>query len=242
MNVYGLRYLDKNEYNAITIDKDIITISGEVTLDPTKPKVPFSDNLKGLDGDSRVDQVVDYFLKNNRITFMNNSGFCTIFGNESRLLRFKNEPSSDNRFRLFERYLSNRKETLKKIKVREYIIENTVKMSAYSVIHKDVMRLVLSMKDGKYLKFERDFIKDLLDEVFKSEVEIKTLYHKDENGNDTKEVDGTFIVGEHPRGCRIRITSNDEIIKAVERHNEKIKKEREENEFAKTMQLKLEGF
>ena len=63
------------------------------------------------------------------------------------------------------------------------------------------------------------------------------------DGEEREVLDGTYIIGEHPRGCRIRIyDNNNEIKMAVINHNTRIRKEKEESENAKKLQMKLEGF
>ena len=243
MNIYGLKYLDKNDYNSISIDEGIISVSSNAKMSTIPVGRPFRESLKGLDDESKVNEVIDYFLRNNRLTFINDCSFCIVVGNENRLLKFKVNPTKENKSKIFNKYLADRSETLLSIPVDTYIIDDTSKMSSYSIINGDTMRFVLASKEHKYLDFERRFLKELLGHVFDDEAHIKTIYHKDEDGNDTKEVDGVFIIGEHPRGSRIRVNHlNNEIKMAVISHNTRIRKEKEENETAKKMQLKMEGF
>ena len=240
MKIQGLKQLDQNSYDSISISEDRAVISGkEIKTVPLMAR--FSDQLRGKTDKEIQNLIVDQFLDYSRISYVSDDysrlrGNVVYAGTEpGRLLILNDVADEEMKAKILEKYIKSRRAFLYNNCNNTYsLMINYGKTSSYCITREGTIKFNLS-KTGKDLtEFEIPFIEEFLDYVFGSET-ITMETHENKGIED-----GVYLVGNNKRV--IAAVINKDIRKKIEEHNERCEKERLERETAMKLQMKMEGF
>lgn len=241
MKIDGIKQLDQNYYETITVRDGIIRVSGKI-LDTVNMNKSFTDSLRGKSDEEIRLAIIDYFIRYNKVNFLSDEfsrltgpNFCA--GSESGKLLIINDKASEiEKTKVLNKFISDRYRFLFNYPSLMYgLTINYGKTSSYSVSRNGNPRFNLSRVGGKLPNYEIEFISEFIDQVFDNEL-IEVIKPKNEdkyNSNyELKSKSKRVILG----------ILDKEILKKVDEHNKKCLKSIKESEVAKKMQLKMEGF
>lgn len=249
MKIIGLENLDKNFYENIIIDIDRIKVISKDNKDKTM-NTSFSNSINGLSYEEIIIEVVEFFLRYNDITAINEDyydkerRYILIKGTAGRRLMFSTQMDKELLVRIIEKYISNRRNFMlesinKKSELRGLVPECT----SYHVNFDGVDVYNISTKLSHTFDFEREFFEELLEEKFNG-CEVKL-------GSVKRTIKGTtYYLGDH-----ITSEESDYVIKvscykdfkteleaAIKSHNSRARADKVEKDYIRKMQLKMEGF
>ena len=241
MKIEGIKQLDQNFYETITVRDGVIKVSGKV-LDTIHMNKSFTDSLRGKSDEEIRRIIIEYFMNYNRLNFVSDdfsrvTGPVYYVGSESgKLLLINDQTSEVEKAKILSKYVRDRYYFLYNHPCDTYGLNvNYGDTSSYSITRSGSVKFNLSRKNGKLPEYESTFVETFLDEVFKDEVITVVKPNKGEEYNSNYELVGN--------GKRVILgMMNKDILKKVEEHNKKCEKARKEREAAKKMQLKMEGF
>lgn len=241
MKIEGIRQLDQNFYETITVRYGVIKVSGKV-LDTVTLGKSFSESLRGKSDEEIRKAVIEYFMDYNRLNFISDdfsrvTGPIYYVGSESgKLLLINDQTSEGEKKRIIDKYVRDRYYFLYNHPSDMYGLNvNYGDTSSYSITRSGSVKFNLSRNNGILPEYESTFVERFLDEIFRDEV-ITVVKPK----NDEKYKSNYELVA---NGKRVILgMMNKDILKKVEEHNRKCDFVRKENEDALKMQLKMEGF
>ena len=70
MNIHGKKYLDANLYDEILVLNNKVNVTGNIKFTLKKGSESFSDDLEKMDDLDATEELIDYFLRNNNIDFV----------------------------------------------------------------------------------------------------------------------------------------------------------------------------
>lgn len=240
MKIQGLKQLDQNSYDSISISEDRAIISGkEIKTVPLM--VRFSDELRGKTDKEIQNLIVEQFLDYSKVSYISDDysrlrGNVVYAGTEpGRLLILNDVADEEMKTKILEKYIKSRRDFLYNNCNDTYsLMINYGKTSSYSITREGTIKFNLSRTGKDLTEFEIPFLDEFLDYVFGSEtITIETHENK---GID----DGVYLVGNNKKV--IAAVINKEIMKKIEEHNERCEKEKLEREAAMKLQMKMEGF
>lgn len=241
MKIEGIRQLDQNFYETITVRDGVIKVSSKV-LDTVTLGKSFSESLRGKSDEEIRKAVIEYFMDYNRLNFISDdfsrvTGPIYYVGSESgKLLLINDQTSEEEKKRIIDKYVRDRYYFLYNHPSDMYGLNvNYGDTSSYSITRSGSVKFNLSRNNGILPEYESTFVERFLDEIFRDEV-ITVVKPK----NDEKYKSNYELVA---NGKRVILgIMNKDILKKVEEHNRKCDLVRKENEDALKMQLKMEGF
>lgn len=189
MKIEGLRILDSNYYHQLTIHDSKAVVqrynkNGGIARGCSSDKYakasnPISLELKGLDYDTTVDRLVDYYLDYNKIigiqenAIVNGTTYIiisspgevmsSIYETPSKKLRFRVAPSHDTSKKIIDRYRFDRDEFLINLpeEVREFVFCVQQENTYYKVEGKSAIFCLNARRDERCkvvaLESEKDF-------------------------------------------------------------------------------------
>lgn len=192
MKVNGIKYLNSNLYDKIIIrrlEEGIkIDIKGKSKINTIKTSTIFYDEIKNLSDKEKISEIVEYFLRNNKIQHLEdrkklthyNGKFTVIGGPRELLMQIKKEDIDNNILKLLkEKYIKDREEFLIKHNDIELIcIGESFYKSSYQMIENDFYREVpyinINLKQcrGKLEDFEYDFFMKFIEEKINNSEKI----------------------------------------------------------------------
>ena len=124
MKIEGKKYLDKNNYNRIIMDllntEYNVKIKCSKDYNTIKSDTPFSDELKKLTDDEKIVEIVEYFLRNNKIVGLAEVGlphykgmYSISYASTDKFLAVKlpdNELGKTIGTKIVKKYFNDRKE------------------------------------------------------------------------------------------------------------------------------------
>jgi len=162
MKIEGQKYLDKNNYSRIVIDllgsEYITKVKCKKDYATIKEDHSFTDEIKNLNNDEKVIEIVDYFLRNNKIIQLNECGltgyqgkFSIAYSSGDRLLALKlpdNELGYLIGCKLLDKYYNDRCEYCLNNDITKIYTSNFIKacyygenelclLSKYNVLNED---------------------------------------------------------------------------------------------------------
>lgn len=241
MKIEGIRQLDQNFYETITVRDGVIKVSGNVLNTVTLGK-SFSDSLRGKTDEEIRMAVIEYFMNYNRINFISDdfsrvTGPIYYVGSESgKLLLINDQTSEEEKKRILDKYVRDRYYFLYNHPSDIYGLNvNYGDTSSHSITRSGSVKFNLSRNNGKLPEYESDFVETFLNEIFRDEVitVIKPKDAEDYNSNYELVANGKRV---------ILGMMNKDILKKVEEHNKRCIKVNKEKDEIKKLQLKMEGF
>ncbi len=240
MQIQGLKQLDQNNYDSISISEDKIIISGK-EIKTVSLMTRFSDELKDKTYKEIQNLIVEHFLDYSRVNYISED-YSRLRGNvvyagtgPGRLLILNNVTDEEIKTKILEKYIRSRKDFLYNNYSDKYsLMINYGKSSSYSITREGTIRFNLSKTDKEISDFELSFIEEFLDYVFEKETIVIETYEN--NGIE----DGVYLIGNNKRVIVSAISKD--IMKKINEHNERCEKEKLEIEEAMKLQMKMEGF
>lgn len=241
MKIEGIKQLDQNFYETITVKDGVIRVSGKV-LDTTYMNKSFTDSLRGKSDEEIRLAIIEYFMSYNRLNFVSDdfsrlTGSIYYAGSESgKLLIINDKASEEEKSKILNKYIRDRYYFLYNHPSDTYGLNvNFGDTSSYSITRSGSVKFNLARKNNKLAEYENNFIDEFLDEVFADEIIEVIKPNKDEEYSINYELVGN--------GKRIILgLMNKDILKKVEEHNRRCTKIRKENQEMMKLQLKMEGF
>lgn len=240
MRIEGVKQLDQNFYETITVRDGIIKVSGKV-LDTIHMSKSFTDSLRGKSDEEIRMAIIEYFMNYNRLNFISDdfsriTGPIYYVGTESgKLLLINDKTTETEKMRILNKYIRDRYYFLYNHPCDIYGLNvNYGETSSYFITRSGYVKFNLSRDKDKLPEYENVFVETFLDEIFKDEI---VTVVKPKNGEDYKS--NYELVG---NGKRVILgMMNKDILKKVEEHNKKCEKMKKENEEIRKLQLKMEG-
>ncbi len=240
MRIEGVKQLDQNFYETITVRDGIIKVSGKV-LDTIHMSKSFTDSLRGKSDEEIRMAIIEYFMNYNRLNFISDdfsriTGPIYYVGTESgKLLLINDKTTETEKMRILNKYIRDRYYFLYNHPCDIYGLNvNYGETSSYFITRSGCVKFNLSRDKDKLPEYENVFVETFLDEIFKDEI---VTVVKPKNGEDYKS--NYELVG---NGKRVILgMMNKDILKKVEEHNKKCEKMKKENEEIRKLQLKMEG-
>ncbi len=241
MKIEGIRQLDQNFYETITVRDGVIKVSGKVLNTVTLGK-SFSESLRGKTDEEIRKSVIEYFMNYNRLNFISDdfsriTGPIYYVGSESgKLLLISDRTSEEEKKRILDKYVRDRYYFLYNHPSDIYGLNvNYGETSSHSITRSGSVKFNLSRSNGKLSEYESDFVETFLNEIFRDEVimVVKPKDAEDYNSNYELVANGKRV---------ILGLMNKDILKKVEEHNKRCEKLIKEREEVRKLQLKMEGF
>lgn len=247
----GKKKLDSNDYQAIIIRKlekgYIVNVQKKRNPSNTEQQtIKFSSSLKGLTDDKQIVEIIEYFLRNNKINRLEDYGlmhcyegsFSLVKSNKSTLaLQIpKNINNCDIAKKILDKYRSDRWEYLYQnsdVSKYEIYTSSYSSYSSYELTKKETekekhIKLNVNSLDTKFLE---EFFKEKLNEIGEyASVDQDYVFSKDT---------GYVILGTYLSCGNLRIKLDKKNIPMTEKIVNEYNKELESY---KEKQLKLEGF
>ena len=241
MQIEGIKQLDQNFYETITVRDGVIKVSGKV-LDTIHMNKSFTDYLRGKSDEEIKRSIIEYFLNYNRLNFVSDdfsriTGPIYYVGSESgKLLIINDETTLVEKTKILNKYVRDRYYFLYNHPCDMYGLNvNYGDTSSYSLTRGGSVKFNLSRKNGKLPECESTFVETFLNEIFGDDVITVVKPKNGEEYNSNYELVGN--------GKRVILgMMNKDILKKVEEHNKKCEKIRKEKEELIKLQLKMEGF
>ena len=241
MKIEGIRQLDQNFYETITVRDGVIKVSGKV-LDTVTLGKSFCESLRGKSDEEIRKTVIEYFMDYNKLNFISDdfsrvTGPIYYVGSENgKLLLINDQTSEGEKKRIIDKYVRDRYYFLYNHPSDMYGLNvNYGDTSSYSITRNGSVKFNLSRNNGILPEYESTFVERFLDEIFRDEVITVVKPKNDEEYKSNYELVAN--------GKRVILgMMNKDILKKVEEHNRKCDFVRKENEDALKMQLKMEGF
>ena len=241
MKIEGIKQLYQNFYETITVRDGVIKVSGKV-LDTMHMDKAFTDSLRGKTDEEIRLAVIDYFMSYNRLNFVSDdfsrlTGSIYYVGSESgKLLIINDKASEEEKSKILNKYIRDRYYFLYNHPSDVYGLNvNYNDTSSYSITRGGSVKFNLARSRSKLPEYEANFIEEFLNQVFGNEIIIVIKPKKDEEYATNYKLVGngkSVILG----------MMNKDVLKKVEEHNKKCEKMKKENENAKKLQFKMEGF
>ena len=246
MKLEGKKYLDKNNYNRIIMDllNDEYSVKVKCSKDYStiKSDTPFSDELKNLTDSEKIVEIVEYFLRNNKVVGLAEVGiphykgrYSIAYTSPDKFLAVKlpdNELGKTIGRRIVKKYYNDRK---------EYCLNNDItNISCASSIIRGLSygdnRIYLSGKFQELEENEYQFLKWLILEKLDYEHEARIDWLKvDSDIRDVSYIEPYLICGDN-----VKILIHYEhilrsVAKIIDGYNNELRKEKEK-------QLVLKGW
>ncbi|MBQ3021144.1 MAG: hypothetical protein IJD92_02830 [Bacilli bacterium] len=258
MKINGLKHLNNNWYDSIMIRN---TDSNETKINiKNKDNInsiynsSFSDSIKYLSEKDKINEIIRYYLRNNKIYSINDKTkleyydgyFIAIEGTRNLYLQLKdNSIDKEVLEEIKEKYISDRYEYLYNLDIKNidfsyFIDESSYYVSKYRNEVEDVLNIQLKSNDNKVLsKFEKDFLLDYIkylfsktdQKIYERHVGISIYMYKYYDTLKFGEFPGIYI-GNKDFILKINYSIFKEIDGLIYRHNKNI-------EDSKKMQLSL---
>ncbi len=241
MIIEGVKLLDQNYYETITVRDGVIKVGGKL-LNTIHMNKSFTESLRGkTDEEIRV-AVIEYFMNYNKLNYVSNdfsriTGYMSYAGSESgKLLIIDDKISEEEKTKILNKYIRDRYSFLYNHPCDVYGLNvNYGDTSSYAVSRSGSVKFNLAQTNNKLPIYENAFIEEFLDQVFGNEIiEVVKPKKYEEHVSNYKLVGNDKVV--------ILGMMNKEIMKKVDEHNKKCARIKKENEDALIMQLKMEGF
>lgn len=241
MKIEGIKQLDQNFYETITVRDGVINVSGKA-LDTIHMNKSFTDSLRGKSDEEIRLAVIEYFMTYNRLNFVSDdfsriTGPIYYVGSESgKLLIINDQTTEIEKTKVLNKYVRDRYYFLYNHPCDMYGLNvNNGETSSYSITRSGSVKFNLSRKNGKLPEYENIFVETFLNEIFDDEVITVVKPKNGEEYNSNYELVGN--------GKRVILgMMNKDILKKVEEHNKRCEKIRKEKEEMRKLQLKMEGF
>lgn len=232
MQIVGKTYLNNGNYICIAVNPNIIIVRGNGTFIENKASQRLTDSFDGKKDNEIVREVIDYFLKNNKLAYISNESAVSIDGKK---LIIRNICDPVILKRIVDKYLLDRFEFTKNKEFNNCTIDMSNTSSGYN----EEGKYLLAATEDEYHKFrlcgrELKFINDLLKEMYADEIvclklddkrfEITALYNEQkvikfgESFNDEYLNDLCTLVSNHNQELSDRMTLS---MKKREVNNEK---------------------
>ena len=164
MQIRGMKYLKKNDYDSLVISQGKINVYGNSKWPSMRLSHSIADELKLIDTDSEKEsRVVEYFLDYNKICAITDNysqggrDYLYIGGN-NRSLKFGHQPRADVINSILSHYRHDRLEFLYNEK-NSYEITISDGTSSYDIDEKGKVRLNICTKKGQIINLEKTFFR-----------------------------------------------------------------------------------
>lgn len=241
MKIEGVKNLNKNWYTNMYLNPRGIRVTGGENIPTIKTGISFSDTLKGLSDEEKLDKILDYFLRYTVVDTLSDNYFHA--GNRylliggTRTLKSTIPFTKKQNKKIQLKYQMDRINALSEVSTEKYNISLSSGCTSYD-IDEDVTTIVLCSKEGKIVEMDEQFIESYLPTLFGDNiVHIEQVYEYDEPHHYFKMFMGDFI-----KGCDKEIKISYQLRPLISRiilnHNYRVRKMEEQ----KKLQMKLEGF
>ena len=250
MTIIGSENLNRNFYDKIIIDVDRITVTSKEEVDTIDSAHRFTDDLEDLNYEDKIREVVDYFTRYNDITGINEDWFergrkyIAIKGSANRRLLLSTQIDSELLSRIVEKYVCNRRDFMlssesKRVEFRGLAPECT----SYHTTHDEIDVYNISTRMNQPLEFEREFFEEFLEEKFSGcEVKLESMSKKIKA---TSYYMGDYIVSDYS-DLRVKLSCYKDFKKdlqdAIKTHNNRVRADKEEQEYLRKLQIRMKGF
>lgn len=168
MIIKGVNYLNNNNYKNIIVNPKTITVTSEVDNTYSKDK-SFSKSLKRLNNDEIISKVIEYYLENNEIDYIDDiyySKDCLdIFGNYKRLLRLYKYSKEDEQ-KIIDKYIKDRIKFTENNDIYSFYINKREDNCYYKNNYGSMFIDINNKRDVKNI----EYIYYLIDYVFKDKI------------------------------------------------------------------------
>ena len=244
MNIHGKKYLDANLYDEILILNNKVNVTGNIKIPLKKDSKSFTDDLEKMSNLDATKELIDYFLRNNSIDFVDihYNGYSSA---ESASVKSKHEEiylnhvDKKQKNRILRKYMFDRSKKLFNNDFDEYHVTASIDSYYYEkhVNGKKICLINLKLFDNAPEYEEMEFIKELFEDKLtnkKEEAILKGRYVYSEKENKKPSYVYELVCDD----IKV-VTDNQSVAKLLEdiliNHNLEIKDNN-------VKQLKLKGF
>lgn len=254
--------LDANCYDSITINNSNVRVKGKKQDVYMKSDNPFSKSINGKSDLTKKNDIIDYYLRNNRIKSIDDNYFGSkkivkrLESSSGKVLEIDHIDDFDTIRRIQGKYNQDRYDfTLNGLDdSNKILIRASKNCSSYTKNGRTIIYSMVFNRDGseeKLVPFEKVFLKDLIEMIGKNEeLHIVDMYYT--GFTDNKTVCGLLVVGggqiiEIDNMYASRIIRSNEFLKReafeiINEHNKRVKEEKEKYGDYTKLQLKMKGF
>ena len=183
MNIHGKKYLDANLYDEILVLNNKVNVTGNIKFPLKKGSESFSDDLEKMDDLDATEELIDYFLRNNNIDFVDiyYNGYSSA---ESASVKSKNKEiyllnyvDKKQKNRILSKYMYDRAKKLFNNNFDEYHVTASKDSYYYEkyVNGKKICLINLKLFDNTPEYEEMKFIKELFEDKLSNEKEEAIL-------------------------------------------------------------------